>query len=571
MRLGAASAVLTLAFALAFVAAPVLAQDEEPQPGPPLRLVTPPPVPQRQTAPGASTPAGIGATTLEPPDLSWGDALGRGEAALPRDLWQGTPRVIMRALLAQLGPTASPALRALAQRLLLSGGAIPRADDPADGPSLVLLRAQALARLGALSGARTVLDNVPAARLGDAAQRFRIELAFAADNIADACRRVAAGLTQHENAWWDQANIACDLLSGAREKAALSRDILHDRDPAADPLFDTLMAAADGTHGGKLDRHAVLTPLRASLWALSKRPLPPDVIATMDAPTAAAFAGSSEPVPNRLAAAERAAALGAWPPQRLAELYGKAGLEDPTPAASPRDERPGETPLARAQLFATARQNSAPARRVAALLQFLRAAQLHDLYFVGARLAAPIILAIGPGGATREAAPSFARALIAADHARDAAAWLPRLDAPAADPLVTVVHAIEGVRPDDAAVGESLATLALHAKDPRRAIGLYLALLGEYGVPLPSSELANEIGPARPALVPSAALWLDLRLATTARRRGEVVLASLIMAQDGLGLTTEPFRVQEVLAALQAAGFDVEARALARDVAVAAF
>lgn len=558
-----------MTLALALVAQPVLAQDEEPQPGPPLRLVAPPPDSDHESAQGAPPPAGISATTLEPPDLSWGDALGKGEAALPRDLWLGTPRAILRALLGQLGPSASPALRAVAQRLLLSGGAIPRGGDPAAGPSLALLRAQALARLGALSGAATVLDNVPAAKLGDAALRFRIELAFAANNIADACQRVAAGLTEHANVWWDEANIACDLLSGAREKAALSRDILHDRDPAADPQFDALIAATDGARGVKLDRGVVLTPLRATLWASSKRPLPVEMIATMDAPTAAAYAGSGAPAAIRLSAAERAAALGGWPPERLAELYGKAGLEDPTPAASPYDQRLGETPLGRAQLFATAQQNGDPARRVEALVQFLRAAQLHDFYFVAARLAAPIILAIGPGGATKEAAPSFTRALIAADHTRDAAAWLPLLDAPAADPLVTVVHAIEGVHPDDAAVGESLATLALHAKDPRRAIGLYLALISAYGVPLPASVLANEMGPARPGPVPSAALWLDLRQAATAHRRGELVLAGLIMVQDGVGLTTEPFRLLEVLAALRAAGFDVEARALARDLAVA--
>ncbi len=59
-----------------------------------------------------------------------------------------------------------------------------------------------------------MLDNFPAAKLGEAAERLRIELAFAANDIADACQGVATGLTQHENAWWDEANIACELLIG---------------------------------------------------------------------------------------------------------------------------------------------------------------------------------------------------------------------------------------------------------------------------------------------------------------------------------------------------------------------
>ncbi len=229
-------------------------------------------------------------------------------------------------------------------------------------------------------------------------------------------------------------------------------------------------------------------------------------------------------------------------------------LRTPSAAASPGDERLGETPLGRAQLFATAQQNGDPARRVEALLQFVRAARWHDFYFVAARLAVPIILAIGPSGATKEAAPYFTRALIAADQTREVAAWLPLLDAPAADPLVTVAHAIDGMRSDEAAVGESLATLALHAKNSKRAIGVYLALLSEYGAPMPTSELASEMGPARPALVPNAALWLDLGLATTAHRLGEAVLASLILAQDGVGLTTEPILLQRMLGALRVAG-----------------
>ena len=559
-----------MAFAWAPVVAPALAQDEEPRPGPPIRLVPSPPVRERAAPREAAAPAGITETTLAPLDRGPGDAQGNDEAAAPRDLWRGTSPDILRAMLRQLAPTRSPALRALARRLLLNGGAIPGAGEPADGAGLFLLRAQALARLGALGGAASVLDNAPGAPRGDAEQRFRIELAFAANDSADACRRVAAGMRQHEGAWWDEATIACDLVAGAREKAALARDVLRDRDPAPDALFDTLLAAADGAAGARLDRHAVLTPLRATLWALSQRPLPADVVAAMDAPTAAAFAGSGAPAPDRLAAAERAAALGAWPPQRLAELYGKAAAERPAPADAPADGPPGETPLGRARLYAAAKADGDTARRVDALLQFLGAARRHDLYFVGAGLAAPVILAIGPGATPRKAAPDFIRALIAADHAREAATWLHLLEAPAADPVVTVAHAVDGAHPDEAAVAQSLAALARHGKDGGRARDLYLALLGAYGAALPSSDLASLIGPARPATLPSAAVSLDLKLASAAQRRGEEALAGLIMAQDGLQLTTEPFVLQEVLGSLRAAGFDVEARALARDAAVAA-
>lgn len=544
-----------------------MAQDDEPQTGAPLRLVAPTPTPDRDEA---AAPAGIGAAPLGPLDPSWSDALPKGETPLPRDMWLGTSRAILRALLGQLGPTDSPALRAVAHRLLLSGAAAPEGGDPPDGPSLVVLRAEALERLGDIAGAETVLDNFPADKSGETADRLRIELAFAGNDAADGCRRVAAGLTRYQNVWWDQANIACQLVSGARDKAALALDVMHDRDATPDPLFDTLVAAATGGRGVKLDKHATLTPLRAALWALSKRPLPAEVIASMDGATAAAFAGSGEAVQNRLPAAERAAALGAWPPDRLAALYGKYNGGDAEGGNVLTGPKMAETAMGRALLFATAAQDGNAAQRLQALVQYLAAAQQHSLYFAAAQIAAPIVAAIGPNGAAKDAAPIVIRALIAADREQDIGPWLALLDAPATDPLVTAVHAIDGTRPDDRAAAELLAALALRAKDLSGAIGIYLTLLSEFGTALTATELSGQMAPAHRAALPSAAVWLDLRRAAAGHRLGETILASIVVAQDGAQLTTEPVALQRAIGALRAVGFDGEARRLAREAAVAA-
>ncbi len=546
---------LTVAGMLA-ASPPSSAQDDQ-QPGAPLRLVAPPPVPDRDAPSSTGTPAGIGATTLAALDPSWADALPKNETALPRDMWEGTARAVLRALLVQLGPTESPALRGLARRLLLSGAAAPGGTDPADGPSLLLLRAAALARLGDFAGAATVLDNFPDKKT-EAADRLRIELAFATNDTGDGCRRVTAGLTVYQNVWWDQANIVCQFVSGARDKGALALDVMHDRDPAPDPLFDTLVAAATG-HAARLDKRATLTPVQAALWGVGKRPLPPEIVAAMDAATAAAFAGSSAPVPNRLAAAERAAALGAWSPDRLAALYGKlAGA----------DEKGGDTPAGRAALFVAAQQGGDAGQRARALTSFLDSATRHELYFAAAPMAAPIIVALGPGDATKDAAPEFVRALIAAGRVKDTVPWLPLM--PAADPLVTAVGAVDGMRPDDKATGEALAALSLRAKDSGGAIGVFLALTSDYGAPPSAPELAAQMGRAHRATVPSAAVWLALQRAAAGHRLGETILASLVVAEDGVRLTAEPLLLQRVIAVLRAAGLDAEARAISREAAAAA-
>lgn len=569
MKFSAALTVVAVAgLALASLA---IAQDD--RPGAPLRLVAPPPAADRDA--GASTsrdtaappaPAGIGASDLGPLDPSWADALPKGEAPLPPDMWQGTSRGIVRGLLPLIGPIDSPAANALARRLLLSGAAAPPGADPAGAPSLVSLRAEALMRLGAFAGARTVLDNFPADKTGEATARLRIELDFAAADITGGCGRVAAGIAANRNVWWDQANIACLLLSGERDKAALALDVMHDDSAASDPVFDALVAGASG-HAARLDKKAVLTPLRATLWAMSKRPLPAETVAAMDAASASAYAGSRAPVALRLAAAERAAALGAWPPERLADLYGKMSFTDADRANAFADEKTAETPQGRALLFALAQSGDA-APRAHALALFLDGAARHGFYFAAARMAAPIIAALGPSDATRDAAPQFIHALVAADRAKDTGPFLP-LAGGAAMPLVVAIRTVDGARPDEKAAGEALAALELRAKDSARAIGIYLMLMSDYGTALASTELAAQIAAPSPSAMPSAASWLALQRAVAGHRRGETILAALAVAQEGGRLNTEPVVAQRVLSALRDAGLDAEARGLARDEAVA--
>jgi hypothetical protein len=558
----------------ALAAAPAAAQTQDQQPGAPLRLIpaSPPPsppspsVPAPKSAAAAATPAGIGESPLAPVDASWADALAKNEAPLPGDRWQGTPRAVLRAMVARLAPSESPALRDLARRILLSGAAAPAGNDPADQPGLVVVRAAAAARLGAIAGAAAVLDNVPGDK-GEAADRLRIELAFAANDATGGCRRVAAGLARHQNVWWDEANIACQLLSGARDQAALALDVLHDRETAPDPLFDTLIAAASG-RPAKLDRKATLTPLQATLWAVGKRPLPPAVVGGMDAPTAAAFAGSDEPPPNRVGAAERAASLGAWAPERLGALYAKLAIPDAARMSALGDDKAADAPLGRATLFQLASQPGDPAPRSAALLKFLAGAERNGLYFVASRLAAPIVVAIGPSIAIKSAAPAFIRALVAAGRIKDATPWLTLADPAAEAALLTLVRAGS---PPEKPVDDALAALDhQQGVDASRRIGLFLALAAAEGLQPSAESLAAQPAQPHAATMPGAALWLMLRRAERAKHRGETALAAVLLAQDGLHLATEPVVLLRSLDALQAAGLDGAARTLVRDAAVAA-
>ena len=221
---------------------------------------------------------------------------------------------------------------------------------------------------------------------------------------------VAAGLTRYQNVWWDQANITCQLVSGARDKAALALDVMHDRDATPDPLFDTLVAAATGGRGVKLDKHAVLTPLRAALWASGKRPLPARRSRRMDARNRGGIRRQRRAVAkpaSRRRTCRGARRLAAGPARgALWQAQHSATPSAATSALGPKMAR--DAPQGRALLFARLRNRTAAPRSVAKRWSnILAAAQQHGLYFVAARIAAPIVAAIGPNDGAKDAAPDL--------------------------------------------------------------------------------------------------------------------------------------------------------------------
>jgi len=563
--------VLTAAvLAMTGLAAPAWADDQ--QPGPPLQLVEPQNNPPAPSQPQSG--ADVQATPLAPVDLSWtGPNLSNADKPLPPTMWRGTKRAVVRAALPLLGPTDSPALLALSRRLLLSNAVPPDGDDPADRLSLLALRLKALAAVGAAPDVLTVVATLPADKRDENVDRVRVESGFAAGESPGACHAVGEAIAKYQNAWWDRAQIACQMLGGDHNGAALGLDLLRERAAPPDPAFETLLAAAGGKPG-KLEKGIELSPLRASLWAAGKRPLPEEALAAADLATLTAFAtASAEPPANRLAAAERAAALGGLAADRLGELYGKLEFKDEERANATADDKLGDALRGRALLYGIAQKEGDVALRAAALDRFLEAARRHGLYFVASRLAVPIIAGFAPGDALKAEAPNFIRAAIAAGSLATVDSWLPAADPATVGPLVTLMRAITNARPrpDEKAMAETLAALALRKSDDApRQIALFQMLAGEFWNAPSAEDLAAEMAPAHEGEVPNEAVWVDQQQAQAEHRVGETVLTSLIIATDKTRLTPEPIALHRAIAGLRAVGLEADARALALEAAVAA-
>ena len=317
------------------------------------------------------------------------------------------------------------------------------------------------------------------------------------------------------------------------------------------------------------------SPLRVTLWAASKKPLPEDIIANADPMTALAWAGNPAVAPlNRLAAAERAAALGALPAENLGALYAKIDFKEEERAKALGDEKLGDKPRGRALLYAVSHDAADANVRAQAIAIFLDAARRHGLYFVAAKLVAPLITAMAPSDQLAGSVPVFIRALIASGQIAAVKPWLGKADLAELRPLLTLLNATkaEGAgAPDLKALHQAMADLLQRGRENgARQAAMFETLLSAYIAAIPAEDLTALLAPPHGGELPSAGLWLDQQQASNAKQIGETILTSVIMAQSKTHLTPEPILLRRAISGLRALGLEGEAQALTLEAAIGA-
>jgi hypothetical protein len=550
------------------------------QVGPPIRLVQPPtnpavPTPVPDTSEQTQTlPPGVQAMPLAPVDPAWAGSLPASEGALPAALWQGTPRAFVMAALPQLQPVVSPTLQNLTRRLLLSNATAPYGPDLPQARSLAAIRLERLMALGQVDAAAELMDRLPWKGDPEPLDRLRVEIAFLKNDNDAACQQVQSAIGHYQDIWWDRAQIACQALAGDQSKAALGLSLLRERKVSRDQVFDGLIEAVGG-HAAKLERMPDPTPIRVALLAAAKLPLPPDALQSADPAVLRAWATNAT-VPNdrRLAAAERAAALGALPLDELRLLYTEITFKPEERKGA--IQQAGDNPRARALLYATAKQETIPAARAEALQALLQAGLKRGEFPVTARLVAPLLLELQPSPDLDWFAPAAARALYAVDRPLEAGAWAQIGGAPAQAQLFLIARLAQGDQgppwPKD---GFKSILEALQPKDTVAEPGKLLlagALLQAVGEPITPLDWALLVAlpPTAGDPLPNTALWLDGRDALRNHRLGEALVTTLVLAQSGGRLSSEPIVIAEAVARLNALGLGTDARHLALEAALAA-
>jgi hypothetical protein len=541
--------------------------------GPPLRLVpapapgTGPAIPDREPPPPPTTlPPGqaVEEAPLPPVDEAWRPAPGELAFALPADLWRGTPRALAAAALTQLAPTTSPGLQRLERRLLRSGGSAPVGRDPSGGPSLAELRIQKLAALGAVEEALALVAELPGP--GETRDRLHAELLFAANDADGACREIADAIARYHGLWWDRALIACQALAGHDAEAALGLGLLREGGAPPDPVFTALIDAVGG-HPAALGALPEPTPLTVTLLAAAKRPLPAEAVAAADLLSLRAWIGTEAvPPEQRLAAAERAAALGALSPEGLAALYATVEFKPEELGAAIKQGLAPATPRDRALLFAVARTDPADPVRAAAVASLLTEARRRGVFVLTARIVGPLLHDLAPSPGLARFAPQIWRALYAAGRPEAATPWLLFDDTSMeAGEVLPLLRLMQG-KPTSALVDGALAA-AITTLPPRQAM-LMLTVFNALGEPVAAADIAPLIAERRDGMAANAALWLDQQQAAAGKRVGETVLTTLLLAADGDRLSGDPIVLGRAIAGLAAVGLAAEARALAVEAAL---
>lgn len=547
----------------------------------PSRAPSPPPV-----VPAAAPPSFIGPAVkvdeLQGIDPDTAGTLGDAQGGLGAQMWQGTPRHVVAALLPRLPVGApSPAMRDLMRRLLLTIAAVP--EGPAKEPSLIAIRLRLLADMGDQVAVAALLEATPGRNTHSELLQLEADIRFLANDNARGCAIVASQVRANKNAYWQKAFAFCQALAGDAAQAQLNLSILRELGES-DPAFFQIMDRLAGSAAPPPTTLAKPTPLHLAMARAANVALPKDVVATANPGILRAISISpNAPIEVRLEAAERAEATGALPADALRQLYLSISFPEQDIANSLSKTKSDSSPLGRALLYRAASAQKVPAAQAEAVSQALALAYDGGRYSSAVRVFMPVLKRIPASADLLWFAPEAARAALLAHDADLAREWFAILrasalfnkDAAAALAGLMPLAQLAGSTEAQGFKNEDLAGWfeRNQSRDGgRAAVALFYALKEGLEEPVaPALWQPLLAGPERAtAPIPNPAIWFRMESAAKARQIGETVILALLSLGEGNLAEASPATLAHVLRALGAVGLKAEARALALEAAIAA-
>jgi hypothetical protein len=545
-----------------------------------------PPGKTTPTVSGPVAPKGIVVDKLGGIDVEGLGTLDPGQGGLGMDLWQGSPRPFVERLIAALpAGISSPTLRALAHRLLLSTATPPAGTKGAD---LIALRAAKLAEMSDFADVKALTDVVPAHAGGEGLERLRAERSLNEDGGKDICPETTTLIRQYPNVYWQKLQIYCQALAHKPQQVDMAVSLLHDEGADKDPAFFTLVDALMGRTKAKVAHLPDPTPLDLAMMAAAKQPLPEDVLRDPRPVVLRAVASSREASPDlRLAAAERAAMIGALSDDALVKAYEAVPVSDQDLKSALSKAQSDYGPKARVLLYRAAKAQSVPTARAEALVAALSLARAGGVYPLAVAVNLPLIAQVTPSPELAFASLELGRALFYAGKFDAAMSWLALARQDSAGnprstdamvglwPFTRLAAVAPGAWDNDAFLAWYAAQKAKKGAEGKLADGRaarLLGLLAALGVPVAQTAWQSLVpaADAEQAAMPSVALWRGLQDAAAAGRHGETILLALIAVGGSGPANANPIALDRVIEALRKIGLEAEAHRLAIEAAIAA-
>ncbi len=562
------------------------------------------PAPRRFSAEELPVAGSAGETAVQTDSLKTIDpdtagVLGDGEGGFGIDMWNGTPRGVVDVLLSRLPVnSASPAMRDLMHRLLLTIAAVPEgaaaSPEKSEG-GLIGLRAQLLSDMGDLDGVNRLLEAVPGRSEMVKLIRIEADARFLANDNARACALAAGQIGRNDSPYWQKAFIFCQALAGENGKAALGVSLLRELGDTDEVFFTLIESLATGKIA-VIESLANPTPLHLAVARVARAQLPADVVSTDNLGLLRTIAvNPNAPVEIRLEAAERAEQAGAFPVDALRQLYTSVSFSEED-LANPLSKAEAESgPLSRALLYRTSLVQTIPTAQAEAVARALSLAREGGRYPATVSVFMPVLKSIPPTADLVWFAPEAIRAFLIAGDLKAAGEWLVIMRATSlfnedVKDKISALYPISRLAGLDMGGGEGdgLARwweAARKLEGARDRAALLYSLFEAIGEPVPGVAWDVLIGgPERITLaMPHPVLWRRLEdaakmssgqgeTAEGARpsRRAETVLLALLALGEGGPGRADPVVLRRVLRSLSGAGFKKESRALALEAAVAA-
>ena len=558
-------------------------------------LSTPiPPVQDQQPAvpSGAEQPA----TDIQVKDLGTVDpeavgTLDLANGGFPSDMWLGTPRTTIRRLIGSIPPgIRSPVMRSLAERLLLTAAALPPADaaaqpgDTRSSASMLALRAGRLQAMGMVEQARALIQASPLRASDPELARLLVENRLLASDFGGACEEAKRSVQGAVTPFWQRVTIFCQLLAGDSAAAQLGTNVLAETPGFDDPAFLALVDALAQKRPVEIVSLPSPDALHLAMLRVANVPVPEDALdnAPPDVLRAIGISPNTE-LNLRLAAAERAAQVGAIKVDRLAKIYLGIEFHENELSTALSTASDSWTPRGRALLYRAANRQTVPTAKAAVLQKAFELGRADGQLLLLVRLY---------NGMLRELPVSADLAWFAGEAATGLLAMGERT---AAQPWLSLLRERRLRDRDARAARDRLWSLAVLAADPRYAVtdgeafkawlavlreqqpeeafrmaGFALLLMQSIGLQVPEDYWQAVLQPPRrtEVRVPPAAFTPALENAVRSARLGETVLLSILMVGADGTRDADPVLLRDVIAALRSVGLEAEGQALALEAAL---